>query len=518
MRTAPDAIFLVSATTGVIVDVNDAAERLLGRPREQLVGLHQSKLHPAEETERYRAAFEEHADHGGVIRDKREFEVIHAEGHRIPVEISACVTELDGERIVQGMFRDITERECRERELSRQRDELKRLDRINTVIRRINRALIDADTHDGIETAVCERLAGTGPYRFAWIGEVDLAAGRVVPRTWAGIEEGYLDGITITTDGETAQGPTGRAVRTGEIQVMQDILDDPAYEPWRENAIERGYQSSCAVALGYEETIYGVLNVYADQPRAFDEGERAVLSELGELIGHAINAVERKEALMTESHVELEFQVRDAIRPLIEALDGDVSTLRFERTVPTDDGSYLVYTTMTGMAGERFTEAITTIPGVARARQIADETLFELTMDDPPLISAIASHGGRVRSVVVEDGVLRGVAVFPHNADIRAAVGAIRAAYADAELIAQRRTASRERASHDRWPRLDDGLTEKQRSALEAAYFSGFFEWPRASTGEEVADSLDIAAPTFSQHLRAAERKVFSTFLEESNE
>ena len=145
-----------------------------------------------------------------MIRDKREFEVVHAEGHRIPVEISACVTELDGERIVQGMFRDITERERRERELSRQRDELKRLDRINTVIRRINRALIDADTHDGIETAVCERLAGTGPYRFAWIGEVDLAAGRVVPRTWAGIEEGYLDGITITTDGETGQGPTGR--------------------------------------------------------------------------------------------------------------------------------------------------------------------------------------------------------------------------------------------------------------------------------------------------------------------
>lgn len=519
MRTAPDAIFLVSAETGVILDVNDAAGQLLGRPREELVGLHQTKLHPPAETERYIAAFEEHADYGGVIRDDRAFEVVHANGHRIPVEISACVTELDGERIVQGMFRDVTERERRERELSRQRDELARLDRINTVIRRINRTLIDADTRDEIEATVCERLVETGPYTFVWIGGIDLAAGQVVPRTWAGIEEGYLDIITITTDGETAQGPTGQAVRTGEVKVMQDILGDPAYEPWRENATERGYQSSCAVPLGYEGTIYGVLNCYGDQPDAFDENERAVLSELGELIGHAINAIDRKEALMTESHVELEFQVRDAVRPLIEALDDEVSTLRFERTVAMDEGSYLVYTTMTGMDEDRFVEAITEIPGIIRARRIdATEDLFELTMDDPPLVSAIAAQGGRVRSVVVEDGVLRGVAVFPHSADVRAAVGAIRSAYADAELIAQRRTEGQKRPSHDRWTALDDRLTEKQRSALEAAYFSGFFEWPRASTGEELADSLDIAAPTFSQHLRAAERKLFTELFEESNE
>lgn len=519
MRTAPDAIFLVSAETGILLDVNDAAERLLGRSREELVGLHQTKLHPPGDVDRYRAAFDEHADHNGVIRDERYFEVVHADGHRIPVEISSCVTELDGERIVQGIFRDVTERERREHELSRQRDELARLDRINTVIRGINRALIDADTRDAIETTVCERLVETGPYMFAWVGGIDLAAGRVTPRTTAGIEEGYLDEITITTDGETAQGPTGRAVRTGEVHAMQDIRGDPAYEPWREDAIERGYQSSCAVPLQYEETIYGVLNVYADGPDVFDANERSVLAELGGLIGHAINAIERKEALMTESHIELEFQVRDAVRPLIEALEGDASTLRFDRTVPTDEGSYLVYTTATGIAGDRFIETITAIPGISHARRIdATEDLFELTMNDPPLISAIASHGGRVRSVIVEDGVLRGVAVYPNNTDIRAAVGALQGAYADAELIAQRQTEYPEQTPQNRLTRLGDRLTEKQRSVLEVAHFSGFFEWPRASTGAEIAGSLGIAAPTFSQHLRAAERKVFATLFEESEE
>jgi predicted DNA binding protein len=62
-------------------------------------------------------------------------------------------------------------------------------------------------------------------------------------------------------------------------------------------------------------------------------------------------------------------------------------------------------------------------------------------------------------------------------------------------------------------PRLQravvEALTERQRASLEAAYHAGFFEWPRHVTGGEVAASLGITGPTFSQHVRKAERKVF---------
>jgi predicted DNA binding protein len=59
-------------------------------------------------------------------------------------------------------------------------------------------------------------------------------------------------------------------------------------------------------------------------------------------------------------------------------------------------------------------------------------------------------------------------------------------------------------------------LTERQHQALEAAFHSGFFEWPRESTGEDVAASLGVAPPTFHQHLRKAERKVFDHLLSAS--
>jgi predicted DNA binding protein len=60
-----------------------------------------------------------------------------------------------------------------------------------------------------------------------------------------------------------------------------------------------------------------------------------------------------------------------------------------------------------------------------------------------------------------------------------------------------------------------DELTDRQRAALEAAYYAGFFEWPREHSGESVADSLGVSPPTFHQHIRAAENKVMQAFLED---
>ncbi|MCL7417048.1 MAG: response regulator, partial [Halalkalicoccus sp.] len=94
LEAAPDAILVVDAETGVLLEVNTAAEELFGRPREELEGLHQTELHPEDDREYYRGVFADHAGSSGVIRDKRELSVLHAEGHEIPVEINATTLEL----------------------------------------------------------------------------------------------------------------------------------------------------------------------------------------------------------------------------------------------------------------------------------------------------------------------------------------------------------------------------------------------------------------------------------------
>ncbi len=194
-------------------------------------------------------------------------------------------------------------------------------ERINTTVRELTRELIHASTREEIDERVCELLSRSDPYLFAWIGAHDPDSQVVTGRAAAGVEEGYLGEITITTDERpTAQGPTGKAVQTHEIQVMQNIPADPAYELWREEALKRGYRSSAAIPLVYEETLYGVLNVYADRTNAFDTEELAVLEELSTTIAYAYHDMEvREEARRFRRAVE---QAADAI--FITDTDGTI--------------------------------------------------------------------------------------------------------------------------------------------------------------------------------------------------
>jgi PAS domain S-box-containing protein len=167
------------------------------------------------------------------------------------------------------------------------------LDRIRRTIRNVNQALVRAGRPDEIEQRVCGIISDSEPYRFAWIGEVDSDAQTVEPRTAAGVDEGYLDTIEITTEeGATGEGPTGRAVRTRELVAEQNIPESAEYEPWREDALERGYRSSAAVPIIHEDTMYGVLNVYAKRTHAFDQKERELLRELADDIAHARDRLE----------------------------------------------------------------------------------------------------------------------------------------------------------------------------------------------------------------------------------
>lgn len=114
---AADAIFWADAETGLLTHCNRAAETLLGRDRTEMIGQSQSFLHPPEEIDRYRQLFGEHAR--SQSSTPVEVQVVHKDGHRIDVAISPSVTQFDGQRVIQGIFRDITERKRAERTIQK---------------------------------------------------------------------------------------------------------------------------------------------------------------------------------------------------------------------------------------------------------------------------------------------------------------------------------------------------------------------------------------------------------------
>lgn len=122
IESANDAIFIADTETGCILDANLKAGELLGRDPAEIVGMHQSALHPPEEKDHYRKLFQEHVTKGhGLLSG---IDIIRQDGARVPVEIRAGVTDLGDRKVIQGIFRDVTQRLQLENELKRVNQEL----------------------------------------------------------------------------------------------------------------------------------------------------------------------------------------------------------------------------------------------------------------------------------------------------------------------------------------------------------------------------------------------------------
>jgi hypothetical protein len=115
----------------------------------------------------------------------------------------------------------------------------------------------------------CRKAVALG-YRMAWFGLAYEDFEEVVPISSAGAEDGYLTAIGIHLDDpRRSRGPTGTAARTKEVVVVDDIGADPRMDPWRDEALRRGYRSSAAIPIEIREKVTGVLNVYSDKVAAF---------------------------------------------------------------------------------------------------------------------------------------------------------------------------------------------------------------------------------------------------------
>jgi PAS domain S-box-containing protein len=106
-ENASDAIFIVDGETHLILDANRQAERLIDRPREEIIGMHPSKLHPPHQADYYKEKFRGHVQRGRVLDP--EAEVIKKDGTIVPVLLTAGFLTLHGKEVIQGIFRDISE-------------------------------------------------------------------------------------------------------------------------------------------------------------------------------------------------------------------------------------------------------------------------------------------------------------------------------------------------------------------------------------------------------------------------
>ncbi|MDS0477965.1 PAS domain S-box protein [Natrinema sp. 1APR25-10V2] len=409
----------------------------------------------------------------------------------------------------------------RERELKQQNRHLERLNDANEVRQEIEQLLLMADSRAEIERGVPELLADLEACSLAWIGEPDPSGNQLQPRSHAGLDRGYLDAVTVTTVDESAAEPTGRAARTRTPVSVENIAESVHDGEWRGTALSRNLQSVYAVPLVYDGFLYGVLSIYGEERNAFDETLRSTLSELGETIAYAIDAVKRKNALVGDNRTEVELEVpADATLCRLAAHLGEPVT--YEGATTRADGSQIVFAAVEGPVDDvAGTVDHTTIEGISELSTIAEhegETLLQLRLSEPFLGSIVDTHGALLREFVADEADGRAIIDVPDAVEIREVLSGINRTGPSVSMVARREQATADRSMLGGPARnaLLETFTDRQREVVQTAYHGGFFEWPRQATGEEIADSLSISSPAFHKHVRSAERKLFAALFEGS--
>ncbi|WP_255170215.1 PAS domain-containing protein [Natrononativus amylolyticus] len=500
----PEDRFVAGASFARMFGVDPEAART-GVPIDRFV----SAIHE-DDRERVERSVESVVATGGEYRE--EYRVWNADGNvRWVVARGSVECDDDGNPVTfPGALVDITERKRAEKELERHRNQLEALNSLHEVVRDITDAVIEQSSREEIEETVCERLAASDSYEFAWIGDVDVQSQAITLRAEAAVDGTLNDAtIPVNRDGEWHREPVERAISRREMQVARDLEFDH----------DSGSASTAAIPVVYEDTLYGVLAVYADRPNAFTDDERSVIGQLGEIIGHAIAAIERQRALMSDEVIELEFTIGDFFGAIhgLEAVDG---TITHDRAVPAGDGVFLEYGTATedAMAAIETLVDAESVPhweSVHALRIDGDATHFELRLVDPPMFSTITAYGGSIDEARIEDGDYYMRLHLPPSTNVRRIVDSITETYPRIELVSQRQVDRDRKPATGPQSAFFERLTDRQRAALEAAYYAGYFAWPRDTNGEEVADSLGISAATYHQHLRSAQRKLLRVALDD---
>lgn len=167
------------------------------------------------------------------------------------------------------------------------------VNRAYLLLRDTNRAVISAISEDQLFSEVCQLVVKHG-YKMAWIGELRTDEEHSIkPVASAGFTDGYLDNIKISWSvNEYGRGPTGTCAREGRTVVNQNFLTNPNMQPWRESALEHGYQSSIALPIKNDDDhIFAVFTIYASEPNAFDDDESSKLEEMAQTLSFGHGAI-----------------------------------------------------------------------------------------------------------------------------------------------------------------------------------------------------------------------------------
>jgi len=408
-----------------------------------------------------------------------------------------------------GFQIDVTDRreamelaEERAEKLSQHRQTLRRLlDRIDGLLSDVSGVLIDATDREVIEHRVCEAVADEPGYTAGWIGRVDDEVLTITASSNCS--------LPASMPRSTLAHPIQTVIETNEPRRCSGCADGEL-APQRADA-----ECLLVIPLCYGDRRYGLLGVYADDAALFDDREQPILASLAKMIANGIHAVETTRVLTTDQVTELQIDIRDRTFPLSQIANTLGTPVERVGTTRASDGRCEWY-----LAAESCsvpTAEVDSLSFVSDARTVSatdTERTVAVTVETTAPGELLADHGAVITGITATaDGAVLTVESPPER-DVRSLLEVLADAYDGVDLRARTQRDRRDRRLNEFTAEIDERLTDRQQEALEAAALNGYFEWPRPVDGTEIADTMDITRQTFHQHLRAAQRKLVSAYVD----
>ncbi len=288
VRNSSDLIAIVDDELRLIY-ASPAAERMLGYvPAEQVGRSLFDLIHPDDLEKTARTFFTEALKPGVHPVSVFRFQTSAGEWRVLEVIATNCLDDPAIAGIVMNA-RDITDRT--------------NLSRALRTLGKSNQVLVNASEEASLLSDTCRIIVDAGSYRLAWVGYVeDDNEHSVRPVASAGTSDYLKKTVVHWSDDDFGRGPTGVAIRTRSVQVIDDMITATTFAPWLTAAAENGVRSSCALPLEVNGAIVGALSIYAAEPGAFGPPEVALLKELADALAYGIGRI--RDAAMLEASEE----------------------------------------------------------------------------------------------------------------------------------------------------------------------------------------------------------------------
>ena len=270
----PQPMWIYETRTRRLLAVNRAMVQHYGYSRRELLSMCMDDLWLPEDREALRAHLDQRVE--AEQRSGIERRHVRKDGSVMEVELSSGAAHFNGVPVRHVLAADVTQRRKAEQELAR-------VGRAQRLLSACNEAMVRATSEPALLQAICQIAVDIGGYRMGWVG---LAHNdercSIEPVAHAGHNQGYIEQLDLSwnEDQPGGSGPAGRAIRTGEAQIVHNVIAEQAFEQWIPRMLEHGFHGTVVLPLRDGERNFGLLYLYAPEVLAISHEEIALLQEL----------------------------------------------------------------------------------------------------------------------------------------------------------------------------------------------------------------------------------------------